>query len=209
MGNSAARRSARDAAQMRADEEARQRRIERGTANINRKFDRNFNDDYYSGIADSYMDFAQPQIDQQRDDANRQLIFDLARTGKLDSSTRATQGARLQETYDTGLQGLADDALAQRNNARNSVEDARAALIAQVNATGDATGATQAATNRVAALSNPAGNFSPLADMFAGFTGQLGQRYAQERAYAASGGMSRGYTPATFGPRSGSVSVTG
>lgn len=209
MGRSASRRAANDAAQMRADEEARQRRIERGTGNINRVFDRQFDNNYFSGIADSYMDFARPQLDQQRDEANRQLVFDLARTGKLDSSSRATQGAKLQETYDLGLQSLADDALSQSNQARNAVEDARAALIAQVNATGDATGATQAANRRVAALSQPAGDYSPLADMFAGFTSNLGQRYAQERAFAASGGLSRGYTPITYGPRSGSVSVTG
>lgn len=209
-GKSASKAASREAKRARQEEEARQGRVREGTANINRTFDSQFGDSYFSGIGDAYMDFANPQLTQQHQDANKQLVFDLARGGNLDSSTRATKGARLQETYDLGQQQLADQALAETNNSRNAVEDARAALISQVNATGDATGATNAARARAAALSRPAGSFSTLGDMFSQFTGTLGQRYAQERAYAASGGASQaGYTPIAYGPRSGSVRVTG
>ena len=207
-GKSASKRAARDAAAMRAEEEARQRRVEQGTGNINRIFNSQFTDDFYGGIADSYMDFATPQLTDQHQEAGRQLTYDLARGGKLDSSTRATQGGELQELYSLGKQQLADQALEQKNASKNAVEDARAALISQVNATGDATGATNAARARVSALSQPAGNFSPIPDMFAGFTSTLGQRYAQERAFQASGGASRGYNPVSYGAPSGAVRVT-
>lgn len=208
-GKSASKRAAAEAARARQEEESRQGRVTRGTANVNRIFDRNFDDSYYSGLADSYMDYANPQLVDQHTDANKQLIFDLARGGNLDSSTRATKAADLQEIYDRGQQQIADKALGMQNDARNSVEDARAALISQVNATGDATGATNAARNRAAALSQPAGAYDTLTNMFADFTGALGQRYAQERAYAASNGQSAGYTPVTYGSRTGSVKVSG
>lgn len=166
-----------------------------------------FNDAYYDGIAQSYLDWANPQLEKQHTDANRSLVYDLARGGKLDSSTRATKGAELQESYDLNQQQIADKALGVKNEAKGSVEDARAALISQLNATGDATGATNAAINRMSALSQPAGNYSTLANMFADFTGALGTNYAAERAYAASGGASaKGYTP-VFGAKSNAVTV--
>ncbi|ODT60955.1 MULTISPECIES: hypothetical protein [Paracoccus] len=208
MGNKAGKQAEREARRVREDEEARQARVAEGTANINQTFDSQFTPEFFSGIADSYQNFASPQLQDQHQDANKQLTFDLARGGKLDSSTRATQGGELQKIYSLGQQQIADQALAQQNAARNSVEDARSGLISQVNATGDATGATNAARARAEALSRPAGDFSPIGDMFQGFTGQLGQRYAAERAYAASGGASRGYTPVSYGAPSGAVRVT-
>lgn len=209
-GKSGSKQASREARRARQEEEARQARVREGTANINQTFDGQFNNQYFAGIGDAFLDYANPQLAQQHQDANKQMVYDLARGGNLDSSTRATKGARLQETYTLGQQQLADQALSEQNKARNAVEDARAALISQVNATGDATGATNAARARAAALSQPAGSFSTIGDMFSQFTSQLGQRYAQERAYAASGGASQaGYTPITYGPRSGSVRVTG
>lgn len=208
-GKSASREASREAKRARQEEQARQGRVEQGTKNVNGIFDGQFDNDYFSGISNSYLDYANPQLADQHAVANKQLVYDLARGGNLDSSTRATKGADLQELYQLGQQQLADKALEMSNNARGSVEDARAALISQVNATGDATGATNAARSRATALSQPAGEYDPLANMFADFTGALGQRYAQERAYAASGGQSAGYTPAPYGARSGSVRVSG
>lgn len=169
-----------------------------------------FNSSYYDGIAQSYLDYANPQLADQHGEANRQMQYDLARTGKLDSSTRATKGADLQQAYDLGQQQIADKALGQKNQAKGAVEDARASLISQLNATGDATGATNAAINRIGALSQPAGGYDVLSGLFSDFTGALGGRYAQERAYAASGGASvNGYQPVTAGARPGAVKVTG
>lgn len=168
-----------------------------------------FNNDFYDGIARNYLEHANPQLEKQHAEANKQLTFDLARTGKLDSSTRATKGADLQEAYNLNQQQIADKALGIKNSTKNAVEDARSALISQVNATGDATGATNAALSRAAALSAPAGNYDTLSNLFADFTGSLGNRYAQERAYTASGGAgAKGYTP-VFATRTGAVKVSG
>lgn len=168
-----------------------------------------FNDAYYDGIAQSYLDYANPQLVDQHNSANQQLQYDLARGGKLDSSTRATKAADLQEAYDLGQQQIADKAQSYKNDAKNSVEDARASLINQLNTTGDATGATNAAINRMSALSEPAGNYDTLSNLFADFTSTLSSKYAQEQAYAASNGQSSGYTPVSYGASSNAVKVTG
>ena len=209
-GKSASKSASKEATRARQEEEARQARIAQGTASVNSTFDEQFNDDYYDSVAQSYLDYANPQLATHHADANRQLQYDLARGGKLDSSTRATKAADLQEAYDLGQQQIADEALSQSNDARGAVEDARASLISQLNATGDATGATNAASSRAAALSAPAGNYDPLANFFADFTSGLSQKYAQERAYAASGGASSAaYSPIRYGAKSGYVKVTG
>lgn len=208
-GKSSSRSASREAQRAREAEEARQARVAAGTGNINRIFNNNFDNDYFNGVARSYLDFSNPQLVDQHQAANADLTYDLARTGKLDSSTRATKGAELQEIYTRSQQELADKARGLANDARGSVEDARAALISQVNATGDATGATNAALARASALSRPAGSYDTLANLFADFTGTLSNRLAQERAYAASGGASTGYSSPTIGARRGAVSVTG
>lgn len=171
-----------------------------------------FNDDFFNSIANNYNDFALPQLQEQHSKAADELTYDLARTGNLDSSTRATKGSDLQQAYDLNKQSIADKALGLKNQTKNAVEDARSTVIAQLNATGDADGAAQAALTRASALSQPAMDFSPLTGLFADFTSGLGNAYAQERAYAASGGASHAggtsFGNAATG-RKGTVAVRG
>lgn len=170
-----------------------------------------FDDSFFNSIADNYTNFALPQLQEQHTKAGDELIYDLARTGNLDSSTRATKGADLQKAYDLNKQSIADKALSLKNDTKNAVEDARFNVISQLNATGDADGAANAALTRASALSQPSMDFSPLSGLFADFTSGLGNAYAQERAYAASGGASHGgasYGNAATG-RKGTVSVRG
>lgn len=171
-----------------------------------------FNDDFFNSIADNYNSFAMPQLQDQQRKASDDLTYDLARTGNLDSSTRATKGSELQKAYDLNKQSIADKALNLKNQTKSAVEDARYNVISQLNATGDADGAAQAAMARASALSQPSMDFSPLTGLFADFTSGLGNAYAQERAYAASGGASHAggtsFGNAATG-RKGTVAVRG
>ena len=150
-----------------------------------------FNDQFFNGRRQAYIDYAQPQLDTQYNDARRQLTYALARSGTLDSSERARQEGVLQREYDVQRQNIADQGLSYSTQARTAVEDARANLIATLNATGDTEGATNAAIARAQTLSQPAA-FSPLGQLFANFTNALGTQAAMERASALSGGA---YTP--------------
>lgn len=181
-----------EAAMARQDEQQRQQRIREGTTRINGIFDGadgkpGFNDEFFAGRRQAYMDYATPQIEDQYDKAQRALTFDLARSGTLDSSIRASKFGELAKLYGTQKQQAADQALAHETQARTAVEDSRANLIATLNATGDAEGAANSAIARSAALSQPS-QFSPLTNLFADFTGALGTQAAQERAAALSGG---------------------
>lgn len=154
-----------------------------------------FNDAFFDKIKQGYIDYATPQLQQQYQDAGKDLTFSLARSGLLNSSARAQQEGRLQQLYDTNAQDIADKALSYESDARNNVEDARSNLITTLNATGDAQGAANSAIARASALST-APSYSALGQLFTDFTGTLNTAAAQQKAAAASVGA---YSPSTAG----------
>lgn len=167
-----------------------------------------FGEDFYKGREKAYTDYALPQLDKQFGEARKKLTFDLARSGTLNSSSRASKDAELQSTYDTGKRGVFDEALTQSNNARNAVEGARSDLMAMLNSTGDAEGVANSAIHRATALSQPAA-FSPLAQMFANTASAIGTQAAAERAQAYSGGAYKApFNTGLFAPSSNAVKVT-
>jgi hypothetical protein len=189
----------------RRDEAARQARVRDGTKRIGDIFDSNFSPEYFDRQASSYIDYARPQLGEQRDDATKELTFSLARGGKLESSTRADLGAELEKRFALEDQKIRDDALTYKKNAMTGVEDARSGLVATLNATGDAEGAANSAIARATALSQPTA-FSPIANVFADFTSGLGTQAAAERAYSY-GGPKPTYNTGLFGTPSGAVAV--
>lgn len=164
-----------------------------------------FTPEFFNNRRQAYLDYANPQLEDQYGKANKELTFSLARSGLLDSSVRGQKLGDLQKLYDTQKQAVADKALSSETDARNSVEDARSNLISTLNATGDAQGAANSALARSTALSAPAA-YSPLGQLFTDFTNGLGIQAAQERSYAA-GGSKPLYNTGLFS-NAGRVSVT-
>lgn len=158
-----------------------------------------FDDDFFAGRKNAYLEYANPQLQDQYGDAQRELTFALARSGNLDSSARAQKESELSKLYSQRSREIGDQALQQETSARNAVEDARANLITTLNATGDAEGAANSALARASALSQqPA--YDPLGNLFVDFTGALGQQAAQEKAEAISGGAYKSpYNTGLFG----------
>ena len=166
-----------------------------------------FGEDFFDQRQQSYLDYATPQINNQYSDAQKELTYALARSGKLASSSRADLASELQRQFDLQTQKAADDALNYRTQAQTSVEDARANLITTLNATGDADQAASSALARAQALSQPAA-YSPLTDLFSSYVDALGSYTAAERARAYGwGGNATNSSPTYYGSNSGSVSV--
>jgi hypothetical protein len=199
-----------EAALARQEEADRQARIREGTTRVNSIFDGQFNDGYFDQQRQRYIDYAMPQVDDQRNKANKELVFAMDRAGQTEGSARADLSGELQKRYDLQNQKVRDDGLAYSTQARTQVEGARGDLIGMLNATGDAQGAANSAVSRAAVLSQPAA-YSPVTNLFADFTGALGTQAAAERAryYGGAGtpGAAR-YQTGLFAPRSGAVSVT-
>jgi hypothetical protein len=198
-----------EAAAARADEAARQQRIREGTERVNTIFGDQFNDQFFDNKRQSFIDYAMPQVQDQRNKADRELLFAMDRAGQTEGSARADLSGELQKRFDLQSQKVRDDGLAFSTQARTNVEGARSDLVAMLNATGDAEGAANSALARSSALSQPAA-FSPIGNLFADFTGALGTQAAAERAryYGGAGtpGSAR-YQTGLFAPRTGSVVV--
>ena len=191
--------------QARADEQERQARIRAGTEQVNQTFNQ-FDDNFFNKQRDNFTAFALPQLDQQYGKAQKDLTFALTRAGNLDSSTRGQQFGELQKLYDTNKTQVADQGQTYANQARTSVEDARAGLITTLNATGDATGAASGATARSAALAQPPG-YSAIGDAFAAFRRGLATQAGIERSAAYTGTTPR-YNTGLFGTTAGAVRNT-
>lgn len=193
------------AAQARAEEAARQQNIRNGTASINNTFSQ-FNDDFYNNRAQSYLDYANPQLQDQYNNAQKDLTFWLDRNGLTNSSVRAQKEAELQKLYDTNQRSVSDQALSYENDAKNNVESARSNLISTLSATGDAAGAANSALSRASALSAPQA-YSPLGQLFSTFTGALGQQ-AQAEQNAGLFGTQSNFNTGLFGPNKNAAQVT-
>lgn len=194
------------AQQAQIDEWKRQARIRQGTKRIDEIFNGQFNDSFFNGRRQAYIDYATPQLDQQFGDAKKELTYALARNGTLDSSIRGAKAAELQRLYDIQKQSVADQALASETETRNATEGARQDLIGMLNATGDSQTAVNSALARSTALSQ-APAYSPLAAMFGDFTNTLGARAAAERANYYTSGGAAGSGASLFGNSGSSVRV--
>lgn len=195
-----------EAALARQDEAARQARIREGTKSINSTFDGQFTPEYFDKQRQNYINYASPQLEDQRAGANKEMIFALDRGGQLEGSTRANLAGELQKKYDLQQQKVRDDALGYKTNAMTNVESARGDLVSMLNATGDAEGAANSALSRASVLSQPAA-YSPISNLFADFTQGLGVQAAAERSYSY-GGPKPTYNTGLFGTPRNAVSVT-
>jgi len=160
------------AAQARADEQARQARVREGMDKINKNF-YGFDEPFYRSRAKAYEDFANPQLEEQYNKQEQNLAYNLARSGLTSSSEAARNAGEIQRQYNTGRAAIAAEGINQSNAARRAVEENRADLIAQLNATGDARAAASGALNRANMLQQQMG-FSPIGNLFQATTGLLG-----------------------------------
>lgn len=169
------------AGEARAAAARRENAIHDATANIQSVFQNNFSDDFFGGRRQAYLDYAKPQLNDQFADARKQLIFSLDRNGALNSTARTQKEAELSKLYDTNSRAVSDAALGYENTARNNVAGAESDLIGGVAQSGNVAGSVDAANRRAAALSAP-DVYSPLGQLFGGFTNALSTQAALENA---------------------------
>lgn len=160
------------AAIARKQEAERQARIAQGQTGIDEAFS-NFNDPFYQGYQTQYMDYYNPQIDDQYKDAVKRLTLQLAQTGNLTGSTGAKQLSDLQKTYDTQKMAITNNAQNAVQSLRGSIDTRKSQLYADNRAAADPGAASAAASDAVRYL-QPATPSSPLANVFSDFFSNLG-----------------------------------
>ena len=151
----------------REQEDQRRARITEGTASIDSAF-AGFDDSFFSGIEQSANDFFNPQIDRQFDRTRETLIKNLARQGNLNASTGARQLADLDTAGQEQRVTFADKARGFATDSRADVENNRANLLRQLQASADPSAAAATAAGQAQVLSAPP-TFSPIGDLFTQF----------------------------------------
>lgn len=151
----------------REQETQRQARITEGTSSINTAFE-GFNDDFFGGIEQSANDFFNPQIDRQLGRTRESLIKNLARQGNLNASTGARQLGDLDLAGQEQRATFANQARGAATSARADVENNRANLLRQLQASADPSAAAATSAAQAQALSAPQ-QFSPIGDLFTKF----------------------------------------
>lgn len=143
-----------------------------------------FDDNFFAQREQAYQQFATPQLEDQYAKAQENLLMALARTGRLQSSTRGERFGELQRDFDIQKTNVADKARQYAGDARSQVESARADLVALNNSVADPTAiAQQAQLSSSAMRSAPA--FDPLAPLFQNVTEGIATQAELERRNAA------------------------
>ena len=155
-----------EAERQRAEEEARQGRVREGADAIKNTFAQ-YDDDFYKGITQNYLDYATPQVEDQFKDAARQLRINLARNNMLNSSVNVNRKQKLQEDFDKAMRDISVRGKQFSNTTQSNLEAAKSDLLSQNQNIADPVLIAQTAANRATAAAELP-PYSPLEDLFAG-----------------------------------------
>ena len=175
------------AQQAQQKEADRQARLAQGTQAVNDIFgaaatpgDPNFID--YDKYNQAQLDYNEPQLATQFDQAKKKLTYDTARAGILRSKAAADATGLLEQqdlTGDAAIRAQADSSTA---GLRQNVMNEKQSAINQLYSTEDPTIAANTATGMVQQGAITAPNLTPLGAMFTplivGGAGALGQAYS-------------------------------
>lgn len=167
------------AAERAKQEQERQARIRAGNTAINDTFGQ-FDDDFYKGRREAYTSYAQPQINQQYEDAFEKLRKTLAASNLSQSSIAARRRGRLEQELGkmTTKMNLTGEDYA--NKAKADIESARTGLQSQNMNMADPALASANALNRAQQL-NEVPVFDPLINLFANASEGLATQADLER----------------------------
>jgi hypothetical protein len=178
-------------------EKARQARIAKGTADVNRIFEQ-YTPDFYSKRATDYEGWAMPQVEDQYKKAQEQLLYALARQyGSTNTSEAAARQAELAKQYGIAKTGQTEQGLNLANQARSNVENARTEILQQLAATADPAAAATSAMNQQDILTRT-DPYTPLGELFANVTEGLAASqypygiFGQQPTPIAKAGVSTG-----------------
>jgi len=151
-----------------AEEEARQGRITQGKENIDAAF-AGYGDDFYSGVASDYMNYATPQIEDQYTDAMKNLRIALARSNQLQSSERIDRENKLKKQLAAQELAAARKGESIANAMRTNLANVKSNLLTQNASLADPTLIASTAANQIMA-NTQVPEYNPLTNLFANAT---------------------------------------
>jgi len=184
------------AAQTAKDAEAqRQAAITKGMKSINDAF-AGYDDNFYNKRAQSFLDFALPQLGQQYQQTRNTLGFNLANRNLADSSQASKTWSDLYTQMGQNKQSLADQSLQQANALRTQVSGLKQGAINTLYQTADPSQAANATASAISSINQPSA-FAQLPNEFNNllqsyYTSQLLNAY-RTPAYMPYGNQSQAF----------------
>lgn len=172
------------AGQMRADEAARQQKIQAAVDAVNGKFAGAGRDAMYTDIGDATTQVAKRDLDKQFTQASKQNLFGLARAGLLGGSVDAEAGGDLQQRYGEGQIKATQAGEGAASDLKSTDEKTRQNLISLAQSGIDTGTAAQLAAGQMSAAADTARANSGSATVGRLFD-DLGQAYLQNTALRA------------------------
>lgn len=105
--------------------------LQQGAQSVNDAFAR-FTPDYFTQYSQDYLNKAKDQIEYQKGLAQKDIMFDAARTGKIGSQALANKLGLLTEQEGRTLAEQTDAAQTAANTLRSNVANAKNSLLGQV-----------------------------------------------------------------------------
>lgn len=146
----------------------------------------------YDQYRQDYLDYQQPLLKDQYQDAQKSVQFDLARRGATESSAGQQRLADLLEQYNNQQTSLQSRATQAANQYRSSVEQQRQALISQAQAGMAPTDAANLASNAFNSLQSQTPEYDALGDVFSQFADIYGLNLRAQGAGFGNANQSSG-----------------
>lgn len=177
---------------------AQQAAIGQGLSQINNTFS-GFTPAFYNQRQQDYVNYAMPQLQQQYQQNQQGLNYNLGQQGLLKSSAGQNLNSQLGQQYTLGQQNLQNQGLQQSQQLQQQVANTQGQLISQLTASANPSSVAGQAINSAANYSAPSA-FAPVGNLFS----QWGNIYA---ANSLAGAGQTGATQSPFA--SGTRSNTG
>ena len=165
-------------AKAKADELARQARVDEGIDEIEDVFSQ-YDQDFYDKRSDAYMDYQAPQLQDQYKEGLKELQFALARGGRLNSSTEVAKKAGAAQDLQFQRQEMAGRAMQAASDSEAGVLEAKDKMIKLNLANADPDLAASLSIARSKALNKPP-KYDELLDVFGNITEGLASRQELE-----------------------------
>ena len=180
-----------------AAEAQRQQNITDGQNSIDAAFAQ-FNPAFYANITKAYQDYQDPSFNRQTADAQQQLEYGLDRAGIENSTAGDKARGDLNFQIGTQQQAINDQATQAATDQQTQVENARSALVSQLNSDANAGAAASGAAAHAATLALMP-TFSPIGTLFQNVTGNLSAAAQGTGLATTAGGTVGAYSPAAYG----------
>lgn len=121
---------------------------------------------------EAYLDYANPQLEEQYGDARGDLAYALARQGQMSGSLAGDRWADLGKDFTLRKQDVAEQARGYENQAKSDIASQKRAMLGMLTSSADPGAAATAARSAVDSLSSRP-SFSPIGPLFQNTTAGL------------------------------------